>query len=312
LQTTSPAFLARISPSSTSMPLSHATLPTLPTKIVSKIINHYFHTDTPSTPLHLCDIVLPHAASLRLVHSTFRAIIDDAHLLYRSVTLVTPKGWLRYFSPEEGVLVGSVEQRERASWVKEISLCFEKPDFPLKEGLTAEDVGAKPDSFESIDWFQSFLYPSLSADVRYIDIIPPYTVPSYYGTTGDLTAEAMLLETGGLDSDENHDGEDLAFSLFCVQGHVTEFYLQPFFVNPINHPIRYDTISLLSGRVPKLVEVLFADRQMMFAGVFAKDTGHPNNPCSFLQPAQLPNFYIYPSFLHSSHLKKPYSFSDDT
>jgi hypothetical protein len=300
LQTTSPAFLARISPSSTSMPLSHATMPTLPTEIVSKIINHYFHTDTPSTPLHLCDIVLPHAASLRLVHSTFRAIIDDAHLLCRSVTLVTPKDWLRYFSTKDGVLLDGIQGLRQTSWVREVSLCFENPSFPLRHDITEGEVTANPDQFDAIGWFQRLFMPSFSPAVRFINILPPPSpFPAYEGKLFQLAMDAHVREQGGMLSSEEEEeeyDEELFFNLHQVKSHVTIFFLQPLFLGRWHHPIQYDSISLLDLNVTQLLEQFFSSRTEMFFGIFADDEGLPIDLCS--QIDVLPTFYIYPSSLH--------------
>jgi hypothetical protein len=50
----------------------------LPIELITKILKLYFHTDSHSTPLsvQVPSFSLPHAASLRLVHSSFLTIID--------------------------------------------------------------------------------------------------------------------------------------------------------------------------------------------------------------------------------------------
>jgi hypothetical protein len=52
----------------------------LPTELITEIVKLYFRIYTPSTPLDLPKIYLPHAASLRLIDSTFHDIIDESSL----------------------------------------------------------------------------------------------------------------------------------------------------------------------------------------------------------------------------------------
>jgi hypothetical protein len=96
-------------------------MPVLSTELITKILKLYFHVDVPSTLIAPSDIVLSHAATLRLVDSTFLDIIDESYLLYRSVCLRTDADWLRYFDHRKGALVKgkkgspSMQSRPRAS-----------------------------------------------------------------------------------------------------------------------------------------------------------------------------------------------------
>jgi hypothetical protein len=249
-------------------------MPTLPTEIVSKIINHYFHTDTPSTPLYPCDIVLPHAASLRLVNSAFRAIIDDAHLLYRSATLATPKDWLRYLSPKTGVLIKGAQGNKRASWVREVSLCFENPGIPLRRGLTEREVTADPYPFDAIDWFRRFFMPRFSPAVRFISILSPFPLPAYEDKLFQLAMDAYVREQGGMlgsEAEEEEYAEELSLNLYEVRSYVTIFFLKPLFLGAWDHPIPYDSISLLNSDVTQLLDRFFSSRTEMFSGIFAAE-----------------------------------------
>jgi hypothetical protein len=98
-------------------------------------------THTPSTPLDLPTTSLRHAVSLRLVNSSFHAIIDHSLLLFRSVLLRTPYDWLRYFDPKKGVLVMGKQARRRCEAVQEIVFSFSAPELPLRKGFTPDEMG---------------------------------------------------------------------------------------------------------------------------------------------------------------------------
>jgi hypothetical protein len=88
----------------------------LPIELIIKILKLYFHTDTHSTPLSVqvpC-FSFPHAASLRLVHSSFLSSIDGTLLLFRTVVLRISEDWARYFADDSGVLVSGEGSDERA------------------------------------------------------------------------------------------------------------------------------------------------------------------------------------------------------
>jgi hypothetical protein len=293
LQTTSPAFLARISPSSK---------PTLPTELAIEILNHYFHVNTPSTPLRPSDIVLPHATSLRLVNSSFRAIIDDGNLLVRSITVVTPNDWLRYFSESNGVLVTGEQADERARAVREISLCFSLPDLPLRDGLTADEVGEDPGWPEALVLLAPLRFPkcfeSPSNNRRYIDLLPSYKLPQYESTLHELGMDAY--GSSGILTSEEMYGRRLRRSLDDVGIKASEHFLSAFFLDVNRDPIPFGSISLLSHRVPLLVELLHGEGDRQSPGVFVDEFDRPYDPFSSLPPDLRPTIYVYSSSAHPS------------
>jgi hypothetical protein len=147
-------------------------MPVLSTELITKILKLYFHVDVPSTLIAPSDIVLSHAATLRLVDSTFLDIIDESYLLYRSVCLRTDADWLRYFDHRKGALVKGKKARRRCKAVRELLFSFSAPEFPLRLNLCLGDVGSDPYEFRYLftEWFAPLSIPAFSPNVRYIDL----------------------------------------------------------------------------------------------------------------------------------------------
>jgi hypothetical protein len=238
-------------------------MPTLPDELITDILKLYTHAHTPSTPLQPYFIALPHAASLRLVNSTFDAIVHP--LLFRSLTVLTPRDFIRYFHSEEGVLVGESELAEkRRSWVKELSICFTLPELPLKEGLVPSDVGTDLHIllYDVSNWLSPLSIPAFPAKIRYVDLPPDRAQPHYVERFSELL-EACWKDLMERQPQETHQLEEKGWTLerqmydareelLLIEESATETIMRPFFLDVNDNPILYGSFVYLDSQIYRL------------------------------------------------------------
>jgi hypothetical protein len=271
-------------------------MPPLPTELIIEILKLYFRY-IPSTPLKPYSIPLAHAASLRLVDSTFDAIVHP--LLFRSLTIITPRDFIRYFHSTTGVLVGDSEQaQERRGWVKEISLCFSRPDIPMKTELVGEDL-TEYGWEEWLAWLAPLSIPAFPSRIRLVNIPCPVAQTEYYEAMHALSWEAWndWLEENGKDA--GRPKEDVLQECMqfmqdeweTAQFYATQRTIRPFFLDDYNNLTSYASISLLD---------VFTD--------YCTNFSFPNAPFSEIDPTERPLTFIYPSSLPLHH---PSSLTED-
>jgi hypothetical protein len=264
-------------------------MPTLPTELIIEILKLYFHFYTPSTPLEPYDVPILHATSLRLVASTFDAIVSP--LLFRSLTIITPRDFLRYFHPTSGVLVGTSEPAEqRRAWVKEVSLCLTCPDLPLKRGITAELSGPDVESWGT--WSAPLSIPTFPTKIHLVDLPSSSNRPRYVERLERLFQAVEVDRLEGLSDWEIEMPYvmcEIQDELYQIERDATRTNLRRFLLSSDNNAASYSSISLLDSQVDTFT-IIFGDRHF----------GFPQDPFFGLNFSDQPITYIYRASLLSS------------
>jgi hypothetical protein len=307
-------------------------VPTLPIELTIEIIKLYFDVySSPRPHSHRRYSTLPHAASLRLVSSTFHDYLDVSLILFRTVTLCHDRDWLRYFDPTKGVLVTGAAAAARLAAVEEIVFSFSHPELPLKNGLKVKEVGNRPDEYigRCHEWFAPLRIPLFSPSVRYVDL--QTTRQNYEAVFDCMTQYACRLkrvawrarelddcvekdrfEQQGMadtDSEGETDGggrverdpwrHEVDCALRYVERNRAPYALRTFFFNKdAQVPTSYASISLNACRLHDLDNTLYgytgAEGDFIpgvYDDLFTPDTPDPFAPTD---PSDLPSINLYP------------------